>query len=164
MKAISFLFCFVLVVFFVDQAKAYEATVKRIIDGDTIIVTRKDTGEEHKIRLYGIDAPEIGHAGKAKGQEHGESAKYFLQTILPIGYYCLVSIEGVDKYNRQIATIENYQGMLAHELMVLYGMAWVYDQYCHNCSALDSMEGHARADRRGIWATPSPMPPWVWRK
>lgn len=39
----------------------YAATVVEVLDGDTLVVTR-ETSDEITIRLWGIDAPEMGQA------------------------------------------------------------------------------------------------------
>jgi len=54
-----------------------EATVVRVVDGDTIIVdTKEDTGV--RVRLIGIDAPEIGEPG-------GDEATEYVEALIPAG-------------------------------------------------------------------------------
>lgn len=62
----------------------YKATVRRVIDGDTVDMNM-DLGfgvsKLVRIRLWGIDAPEV------KGDERAEglAAKTYLETLLPVG-------------------------------------------------------------------------------
>lgn len=54
------------------------ATVERVSDGDTLIAIT-DNGTKLRIRLIGIDAPEISH-GEKPGQPFGEEARDYLDT------------------------------------------------------------------------------------
>ena len=60
------------------------ATVSRIVDGDTLIVTDEVTGASSRIRLLGVNAPEIDtaqHGGRCGGWQ----AKDVLKELLPVG-------------------------------------------------------------------------------
>jgi endonuclease YncB( thermonuclease family) len=46
-------------------------TVVRVSDGDTIAVRVPNQGGLVKVRLLGVDAPEIKHSAKDPGQEPG---------------------------------------------------------------------------------------------
>ncbi|HWV39880.1 MAG TPA: thermonuclease family protein, partial [Vulgatibacter sp.] len=57
----------------------------------------------------------------------------------------------------------------ANLAQVRAGMAWWYRQYAKEQPAADrrayaDAEGESRAARRGLWADPSPTPPWQWRR
>ena len=62
----------------------YKATVKRVVDGDTVDMNM-DLGfgvsKLVRIRLWGIDAPEV----KGDERPEGLAAKAFLETLLPVG-------------------------------------------------------------------------------
>ncbi len=63
-----------------DVVRTVEGIVKKVADGDTLtIVTRERT--KLRVRLYGIDAPEIRH-GKKPGQPYGEEAKAALRGMV----------------------------------------------------------------------------------
>ena len=60
------------------------AKVQRIVDGDTLIVTDEVTGAPSRIRLLGVNAPEIDtaeHGGRCGGWQ----AKDALKALLPVG-------------------------------------------------------------------------------
>src|SRR5699024_4680106 len=59
----------------VGPALAWPATVVRVIDGDTIAVTNNHNGEQYRVRLAGIDAPELDHGAGRAGQSYGQRAK-----------------------------------------------------------------------------------------
>jgi len=60
------------------------ATVLRVVDGDTVIVRDEATNQRERIRLLGINAPEIDTAIKG-GQCGGWQAKDALSAYLPVG-------------------------------------------------------------------------------
>lgn len=68
-----------------DGVRAWEtATVTRIVDGDTLIVTDQVTNAESRIRLLGINSPEKENKS-AGGQCGGWQAMDALSGLLPIG-------------------------------------------------------------------------------
>lgn len=80
------------------------ATIVGVVDGDTIDVLI-DFGfrlrQDHRVRLAGIDAPEV----NARGSE-GEVARDWLRSRLPIGAAVeLVTDKPADKYGRYLATV-----------------------------------------------------------
>jgi endonuclease YncB( thermonuclease family) len=87
----------------------YQATLERVVDGDTVDVVIDlgfSTFRKERIRLYGVDAPEINtEAGKlAKGFVEGwfrDNAKFFVETIVAEGK----NVSKRDKYGRYLGTI-----------------------------------------------------------
>jgi micrococcal nuclease len=83
------------------QLFTYNATLERVIDGDTIDVTL-DLGfkiySKQRIRLARINAPEM------KTQE-GEEAKTSLVRILPVGTELIISTKKTDIYGRYIGEV-----------------------------------------------------------
>jgi endonuclease YncB( thermonuclease family) len=55
-------------------------------------------------------------------------------------------------------------GVDANAEQVRLGMAWVYVRYAPKNSPLYELESAARAQRVGLWAEPTPVPPWEWRR
>lgn len=80
------------------------ASIVDVVDGDTVDVCI-DYGfrlrQDHRVRLAGIDAPEISAAGPA-----GEAARDWLRARLPVGTAVeLVTDKAREKYGRYLATI-----------------------------------------------------------
>jgi len=85
----------------------YNATVVRVVDGDTVDLT-VDLGfrchRRDRFRLYGIDAPE-------RGQDGWLRSKAALEGMLPVGLKIEIQTEHptirdpADKYGRWIAVI-----------------------------------------------------------
>lgn len=55
------------------------------------------------------------------------------------------------------------QAVTVAEAMIDQGMAWAYRQYVTDRSLIQ-LEAQARAARRGLWADPAPVEPWLFRR
>ncbi|OJJ28132.1 thermonuclease family protein [Campylobacter concisus] len=129
---------------------AFPAKVIKISDGDTITVLSGK--EQTKVRLYGIDAPE-------KKQDYGQKSKQFLASLIA-GQVVEVEQKGKDRYKRTLGIIY-YKGQDINAQMVLNGYAWAYVKYSR---MYVDQEKTARENKRGLWQSSNPTPPWVWRK
>ena len=145
-------------------------TVTKVSDGDTMTV-RQTTGQEMKIRLGCIDAPEIPH-GNQPGQPFGEEAKVKLQSLVAAAdnEVMVIPIEK-DKYGRTVAEImsagKNGVEVSFQEEMLKSGMSYLYRQYlnkCPNASAFEQAQKIAIASRAGVWNNPSLERPWEYRR
>jgi len=124
----------------------------QVVDGDTIRAEAK--GEEIKIRLVEIDAPEI-------NQPFGAQSKNFLNKLLYKKDVTLIA-QGEDRYGRTLGEIYA-NGESANALMIKSGFAWVYDRYVKD-SSLYKYQDQAKAENLGLWRAKDPIAPWVWRK
>lgn len=127
--------------------------VVHIADGDTLTLLDA-SNVQHRIRLYGIDAPEHNQAfgTKAKAALAGKVA----------GREVEVENTATDRYGRIVGKVY-LDGRLINEEMVADGWAWDYVQYDrqHEFAAAESA---ARIARRGLWSDSAPTPPWEFRK
>lgn len=71
-----------------------------------------------------------------------------------------------DRYGRSVALVRLPDGTLLNEVLVAEGLAWVYEEYCHEdlCPRLRELEQQARRERRGLWAEAAPIRPAQWRR
>jgi len=77
--------------------RSLSATVERVSDGDTVVaITANQT--KLRIRLLGIDAPEIPR-GKKPGQPYGQEARDYLDHLIG-GKTVRVDVYGYDRYKR----------------------------------------------------------------
>lgn len=129
---------------------AHPAKVIKISDGDTITVLSGK--EQTKVRLYGIDAPE-------KKQDYGQRSKQFLASLIA-GQVVEVEPKGKDRYKRTLGII-HFKGQDINAQMVLNGYAWAYMKYSR---IYVDQERLARENKRGLWQSSNPTPPWEWRK
>ena len=151
-KTLNFFFIIALT-FLVGSLNAYTSLENiRVVDGDTIRAEAK--GEEIKIRLVEIDAPEM-------NQPFGAQSKNFLNKLLNGKDVTLIS-QGEDRYGRTLGEIYA-NGESANALMIKSGFAWVYDRYVKD-SSLYKYQNQAKAENLGLWRAKDPIAPWVWRK
>lgn len=122
-----------------------------INDGDTVTCV-DGSGREVKIRLVGIDAPEM-------AQDYGRASAAALEEKLRGGN---LSVEGVsrDRFGRLLGTLFIDERNINLE-MVAEGHAWAFD-YADD-SAILAAERDARRGRLGLWADPAPESPARWR-
>ena len=106
------------------------------------------------MRLAGIDAPE-------KGQAYGQRAKLFAAS-LAFGQTVTVRTTGHDRYARLLGEVILPDGRSLNQELVRAGFAWWFRKYSRDLT-LAHLEEEAREGRRGLWADPSPEPPWTYR-
>ena len=123
-----------LAVFGVELIEVEASKILHVIDGDTIYVSLDGSGGELKVRISGIDAPEIDGACDAERQM-ARRARSHLQSLLPIGTTALLLPKGVlaweyDKYGRLISYVENHKGINVASALVDFGVAkkWKKEQ------------------------------------
>ena len=135
-----------------------EGSVVGITDGATLTVL-DGANAQHKVRVAGIDAPE-------KSQPFGAASKASLSHLAfnrHVQAYCR-------KRHRERDVCNVYEGSRDVGLeQVRAGMAWHATPYQHEQTPEEReqyarAERAARADRRGLWIDPNPVPPWEWRK
>lgn len=127
--------------------------VVSLADGDTLTVL-DGANVQHKIRLWGIDAPERGQAFGTRSREN--------LAALCFGKPVRVEVVDVDRYRREVGRV--YCGpVLANLAQVQAGMAWDYRQFDRG-REFAAAEAEARAARRGLWVDPAPVPPWEFRR
>lgn len=138
-------------------AWAWEARVVAVADGDTLTVEPVSGGDRIKVRLHGIDAPE-------KDQPDGELSRAF---TFKAALYKTVDVQptsqGRDRYGRTVAVIILPTGEALQAALLRNGHAWVWPRYCPSCPEWDALQEDARRNKRGLWASPDPIPPWEWR-
>lgn len=140
-------------------AASLSGVVVGVADGDTLTVLDAHL-RQHKVRLSGIDAPE-------KRQPFGQRSKHSLG-LLVYGRSVRIEAGKTDKYDRLVGKVI-VDGLDVNREQVRRGFAWHYVAYAREQSREDreryaEAERSARAERRGLWALPHPVPPWDFRK
>lgn len=131
----------------------FRATVLRIWDGDTFDCT--DGRERYRIRINGIDAPEM-------NQPNGPISRKILTSIIGSHKVEVIPID-YDTYGRILATVLTDEGNDISEILLTYGYAWHYVLYDSN-PKYRAAEQKARDNHNGIWSqTTQPVQPWLWR-
>jgi micrococcal nuclease len=101
-------------------ANAYPATVNYVHDGDTLfLATAADPNL--KVRLTGIDTPEVGDNLEC----YGDEATALLRTLLPEGtsVHASPDIEPLDQYGRSLLYLFTESGIFVNLEMVAQGAA-----------------------------------------
>jgi len=110
--------------------------------------------EEIKVRLNGIDAPEL-------HQLSGKEAQMYLADLIRNKNVTIID-KGSDKYGRMIADVF-IDGKKVNEELIKNGHAWHFKNYSSD-KKLAELEDQARLCYRGLWASTSPIPPWEFRE
>ncbi|EAH5552970.1 thermonuclease [Campylobacter upsaliensis] len=139
--------------------KELTGKVSRVIDGDTIELlakTSKENPYNHitklKIRLYGIDAPEL-------KQAYGKEAKEYLSALVLKQEVGLI-IENKDKYERIVGTIF-LKGKDINKEMVKNGYAHAYESFSKKYLA---EQADAKMFKLGLWQDEKAVKPSEFRR
>lgn len=148
-----------LALFFVVTAAAaapevYTARVTHVTDGDTLWVQPEDGSARRKLRLQGIDAPEICQPG-------GESARDALRGLV-LAQRVQVQVRASDDYGRGLAKIQLGSKDVAASL-VRAGHAWSY-RWRKSPGPYAAQEAAARQAKLGLFAAGKPELPRDFRK
>ncbi len=125
-------------------------------DGDTCRGMKSD-GTKMKIRLAGIDAPEIGQPLSLMSRDHLRE--------LVVNKEVTLRIVDTDRYGRTVAEIQ-LGDELINTTILRFGLAEIYQPAMQQLPARDYLqaEQEAREQRRGIWALTSYTSPKKFRK
>lgn len=140
------------------NAEVIRGRVVAVYDGDTVTVASADT--RHKIRVAGIDAPELRQAAGKESRDALRAA--VLHKAVAVEWHKR------DRYGRIVGKV--WQRRKDAGLgQVRNGWAWHYKKYQGEQSAKDRAayaraEQSARASRRGLWAQQAPVSPEVFRR
>ncbi len=140
-------------------AETLTGRVVSVHDGDTLLVLDK-ARRHHRIRLAGIDAPELGQPFGRRSKE--ELARQVVDKSVTIKW------RKSDRYGRLVGKVL-VGGVDANLTQVSSGMAWHYTEYAKEQSADDralytSAEQVAQQESRGLWRDIVPEAPWLYRK
>ncbi len=128
--------------------------VRAVIDGDTIDVTTIG-----RVRLLGIDAPEIGR-GFDTSAPFGREARDRLVALV-LHRWVRLEQEGArfDVYNRHLAYVVREDGLFVNAAMVRDGLARVTARVpLSRLPELQRAEAEAKSFRRGMWGAVPHLP------
>jgi endonuclease YncB( thermonuclease family) len=141
------------------QQSTISGKVIAIHDGDTITVIDA-SNVQHKIRLAGIDAPEL-------RQDFGDKAKQNLSGLI-FGKTIEVITTKTDKYGRTVGKVL-LNGEDINLRQIKDGFAWHYKEYENEQTLADrKLYAQAELDARdaasGLWFQSNFVAPWDYRK
>lgn len=135
-------------------SQTYEGKVIKVLDGDSINIIQQ--GEEIRIRLAEIDAPE-------HGQAFWKISKQALEEYVA-GKRVSVEEFDRDKYGRVVGHVY-INDTWVNGALVKEGYAYVYSRYAVS-KKLYKFEAQAEKNNLGVWKLPvkERVKPWDWRK
>ena len=125
--------------------------------GDPIL----DAGRrQNKIRLDGIDAPELGQAFGRASKRHLSELAFQRQVT--------AECQKTDRYGREVCSVV-VGGDDVGRAQLERGMAWVFTRYERELpsdrrAGYRSAEQAAQKGASGLWSDQAPVAPWEWRK
>jgi len=135
-------------------AETFTARMTAVPDGDTLWVQPEGNSPARKLRLLGIDAPEICQAG-------GQASRAALMQF--VGHATLqVDVRHHDDYGRGLARLR-VNGQDVGAAMVRAGHAWSY-RWRRSLGPYASEEATARSARKGLFSEASPELPRHFRQ
>ncbi|TSH88884.1 nuclease [Verticiella sediminum] len=145
-------------------AHTLRGRVVRVTDGDTLRL-QGDGRRPYTVRLASIDAPET-QAKDRRGQPYAQASRRALEALVG-GRDVQAECYEIDTYGRDVCDIRLQDAGTANQAMARAGMAWANRQFGGRYlrdPAVAEAEAEARAARRGLWAEPDAVAPWVWRQ
>jgi micrococcal nuclease len=133
---------------------ALDGVVTRVSDGDTLWVKADDQRRPQKLRLRGIDAPEL-------CQAWGIDARQALSAQV-LGERVQVVEGPVDDHGRRLVRLMRGDVDVGAQ-MVRDGHAWSY-RYRNDPGPYGTEEAAARSGRRGLFADPAAVNPREFRR
>ena len=143
---------------YADTPDPIMGVVVSVYDGDTITLQTR-TRTNQKIRLQGVDAPEI-------KQPYGIESRDTLRKLL-LNTVAHVICNKTDKYGRDVCVVYRKNTDI-NLLMIQAGAAHWYEAFAseqssHDRKLYEEAQEIARGQRQGLWADKA-VPPWEWRK
>jgi micrococcal nuclease len=135
-------------------ARSEAVLVRTVVDGDTI-----DVASVGRVRLLGIDAPEIGR-GLDTAAPFAREARERLTSLI-LHRWVRLEQEGapVDVYDRRLAYVLTEDGAFINAVLVREGLARVTARLpLSRLPELQRAEAEAQAFRRGMWGASPQIP------
>ncbi len=133
----------------------FYATVRHVIDGDTVILQ-----DGTKVRYVGINAPEIAHRDKP-GEPFGRKATEFnRKLVLHRKVHIVPAGDRIDRFGRTLAFVYLPDGRMVNEKLLKEGLAHVcfFSKDLKHRKLLLQAQLFAINARRGIWSVPPVNP------
>ncbi len=143
-----------------DSPNDLVATVTKVVDGDTVHVRIKSTGIKEKVRIIGLDTPELHHPRKPV-QYFAKEAKVQAEKLLKDKTITLrldqvnVAKGHRDRYGRLLAHVILSDGTSFAERMIRDGFGHAYVKYPFDPQFMERYrraEREARKSNKGFWA------------
>jgi endonuclease YncB( thermonuclease family) len=136
------------------RARSEPVMVRAVIDGDTIAVTTFG-----RVRLLGIDAPEIGRGFDTAAPFAREARDRLTQLILHRWVRLEQEGAAIDSYNRHLAYVLTEDGLFVNAVLLREGLARISARLpLARLPELRRAESDAQSSRRGMWGSAPQIP------
>ena len=141
--------------------------LKKVVDGDGLILKNVLNNSEEEIRFLGIDAPESKQCRKLIQDERethlptqlllmlGRLSLNFLIELIPPGTKLTVKTESKDSsdiYGRTLAYVYLPDGRCVNEILISEGYAKPYSRYyCSELTNYQVLNMKAKKERKGLY-------------
>lgn len=151
----------------VPQEPLYQARVVRVVDGDTLVVRTQD-GATLKVRLIGVDTPEIRGGKRLEGQV--KDLRVRSEALKEVGHQASTRVRAIvdgkdvwleydvgrkDRFGRTLAYVWTDQGPhMLNELLLEEGLGRceIVEPNRRYQERFDQVSRIAREARRGLWS------------
>lgn len=140
--------------------------VVHVVDGDTLDIDISDGSEpKTRIRLWGVDTPEVAHGGQAADHFGDEARKFARDTLDGRDVHVVLWDKDTrDRYERLLAyVLLERGGPMFNEMLIDEGLAYADTRFKHpHDDQFEAAERRARREGRGLWRdiAPDKMPEW----
>lgn len=141
----------------IERGEMITGRVVQVADGDTILV-KKDDGTNVRVRMRSIDAPEL-------AQNFGRECRKNLVALVNNKTVGLLPLR-YDKYQRLLAVVYLDQTDI-NQKQIEDGCAWSFklrDADAELSKKYDRAQKEAEEQKKGLWQSAYPEPPWSWRE
>lgn len=129
----------------------YRVTVRRVIDGDTVVLD-----DDRRVRFLGINTPEIANRHR-DAEPGGDMAKQWLEQRLESGVMFIeYDQRQLDQYERLLAYCYDESGEMLNKGLLRDGMAMmtIMPPNMRYSEVFTELEQAAQRQQIGIWAMP----------
>jgi len=143
--------------------------IARVIDGDTLDIDAPDKDKDvTRIRLWGVDTPEVRHRGRADMHFGPQATDFAKRTLAGREVHVVLSPDRTrGKFGRLLAYVYlERAGRMFNEMLLEEGYAYADLRFSHHYyRQFKVIEQRARKEGRGLWAdvTLEKMPQWKQR-
>lgn len=127
---------------------AIDGYVVKVSDGDSFFM--KQNGKKIRVRMYGIDAPEL-------KQKHGKESKKYLEELI-LGKKIELKVLYEDNYGRKVSKVY-YRDREINLEMLRSGNAWFYEYHAKKEKEYRKAYEKAKREKIGIWSEKNPQNP-----
>lgn len=132
------------------QGHRETVTVKRVLDGDTLDLT-----DGRRIRLLGIDAPEVAHENQPAQPYSKEATDWLRSRIEGASVSLRIDSAKKDRYGRTLAWVYDEHGKMLNEELLAEGLVRLLADFGLPADLepqLRQAESEARILKKGVWS------------